>query len=442
MRFEIEKGLDILVPGRPEQAIGERKSVSSVALLGADSPGLQATVLVVEGAHVRLGEPVVRDRARPGFMLTAPGTGVVREVRHGPRHALATLVIELDAPSEEPIVEPSAHFPGAARRAGGGDAREVLLASGLWAALRERPFGRVADPATRPRSIFVTAIDTDPLAARPEVVLSGAEEDFEHGVLALTTLTDGPVHVCTAPGADVPVTASARVQVHEFAGPHPAGLVGTHMHLVDPVGRGRTAWHVAHPEVLAIGRLLRTGTLSLARVVALGGPRVARPRLLQTRVGASIADLTAGELLPGACRVVSGSALSGRQATSWGRHLGRHHRQITVLEEPRNESVRESWPRALRRRLRGGPAPARTTALHGRSAALLPTGAFERVMPLDVLPTPLLKALVVGDLETAEALGCLELAEEDLALCTYVCPSKIEYGAYLSAALERLQERR
>lgn len=429
--FRIEKGLDVPLAGSPDQTVGERKPVSTVALIGADYVGLSPSVLVEAGERVRLGQPVVRDAS--GFVLTAPGTGVVREVQRGPRRSLAALVIGLDDPADEGVLE------GPPPPSGTQGAVAALLASGLWAALRARPFGRVADPATRPRSIFVTAIDTEPLAARPEVVLAGCAEDFEHGVDSLTRLTDGLVHVCKAPAAAIPVAASSRVTVEEFAGPHPAGLAGTHVHLVDPVGRGREAWHVAYPDVAAIGRLFRTGELAVERVVALGGPRVARPRLVRARLGANVDDLAAGELTSGECRVVSGSVLSGRQATSWGRHLGRYHRAVCALEEPRSGRAREPLLAALRRRLARSAART-TTELHGRPAAMVPAGAFERVVPLDVLPTPLLRALLVGDLEAAEALGCLELDEEDLALCTYVCPSKIEYGPYLRAALERMRE--
>lgn len=428
LKFVIEKGLDVRLPGNPERAIGERKPIASVALVGADHPGLSPSVLVEPGEHVRLGQALVRDRS--GFVLTAPGTGRVGELRHGPRGSLASLVIELDQPAAEEVLEGRPPRPGAEA------AHEALVTSGLWAALRERPFGRVPAPGTRPRSIFVTAIDTDPLAVDPLAVLAEAPEDFERGVAALTHLTDGDVHVCVAQGTDPPIPVSARVTLQQFAGPHPAGLPGTHMHLVDPVGRGRASWHVGYADVLAIGRLFRSGELCTERVVGLAGPKVARPRPLRARLGASVDDLLAGELAPGECRVVSGSVLSGRQATSWGRHLGRYDRGVCVLAETRGRPIHEGRGGLLRGLLgrgpqRGAPASAR---------AVIPTGAFERVMPLDVLPIPLLRALLLGDLQAAAALGCLELVEEDLALCSYVCPSRIEYGAYLRAALERLEE--
>jgi Na+-transporting NADH:ubiquinone oxidoreductase subunit A len=185
------------------------------------------------------------------------------------------------------------------------------------------------------------------------------------------------------------------------------------MHFLDPVGRGRTNWHVGYQDVVAIGRLFTTGRIPFERVVALAGPRVTRPRLVRTRLGASVDDLVRGELERGPCRVVSGSVLSGRQASGWGRHLGRQHLAVAVLAQE-------------------------DTALHGRPGPMIPVESFERVMPLDLLPVPLLRALAIGDVDAAESLGCLELAEEDHALCTYVCPGKLDYGAHLRAVLDEL----
>lgn len=429
----MRKGLDVAVQGVPTQEIDERKKVvRSVALIGADHVGLSVEIEAGVGRRVGMGDVVARDAS--GFPLVSPGTGTVREIRTGTRGTLAHLVVELDDPGE-PAVS-SGPLPDSTSDA----AADALLASGLWPALRSRPYGRVAAPGTRPRAIFVTAVDTEPLAPSVDLVLGEAPEDFAHGVEVLTRLTDGIVHVCGGGDADLPVAAGPRVRVHAFGGPHPAGLVGTHMHLVDPVGRGRTAWHVGYADVVAFGRYFRTGALDFERVVSLAGPRVRRPRLLRTRLGASIDDLVADELLPGGCRVVSGSVLGGRQATDWGRHLGRYHRSVCVLEEVREVDGGRSRAGLFRRWLGRGPGGARRTALHGRPTAQVPTGAFERVLPLRVLPTALLRALLVGDLETAEGLGLLELEEEDLALCTYVCPSKIEYGAYLRDALERVRE--
>ena len=436
MLFRIRKGLDVEIGGRPEQSIAEQTRVSSVALLGDDYVGFRSSLLVAEGDRVRLGQPLVRSRDHPGLQLTSPGAGVVERVERGKQRRLRSIVIRLEGADEEPI--PGAQATVSELRPE--QVTETLLASGLWCAIRARPFNRTADPRDTPHSIFVTAMDTNPLAPHPEVVLAGQETDFGVGLEALTRLQDGPVFLCKRAGSAVHAEGADGVTVLEFEGPHPAGLPGTHMHLVDPVGRGKTNWHVGYQDVLAMGRLFTTGRLAVERVVSLAGPRVLRPRLLRTRLGASLDDLVRGELEEGECRIVSGSVLSGRHAVGWARHLGRYHQGICALAEgaPSGRADRAIGLRSLLGHFLRPRESAPTTALHGHPAAMVPIGAFERVMPLDLLPTPLLRALLIGDTETAESLGCLELDDEDLALCTYVCPSKLEYGGCLRSALAEL----
>jgi Na+-transporting NADH:ubiquinone oxidoreductase subunit A len=261
-------------------------------------------------------------------------------------------------------------------------------------------------------------------------------------------LTAGTTFVCVAPGSTLRVPAIERLRTEVFAGPHPAGLPGTHIHFLAPVDLERTAWHIGYQDVAAIGRLAATGQLDCERVVALAGPGIARPRLLRTRLGASTADLVQGELLPGAQRVISGSALDGRRAMGEAEgYLGRYHQQVTALAEGATREL-FGWiaPGADKYSLWGvvagawrkGKTFAMTTATHGGARAMVPIGAFERVMPLDLMPTFLLRALVTGRDEWAEQMGCLELDEEDLALCTFVCPGKAEYGPLLRAALARI----
>jgi len=391
--IRIRRGLDITIKGAPVQAIEDGPAIVHVAVSGDDYVFLRPRMAVQVGDRVREGQLLLTDKRNADVRFTAPGCGEVVAIERGERRRLLAVVVRLDGDACEEFQ---------------GDVRDVLVRSGLWTALRERPFGRVASPDTRPRAIFVTAIDTDPLAADPVCVLAGRESDFESGLRALAQLTDGPVRLCRRPGAAIP---SAGADVHEFAGPHPAGLPGTHIHLLDPAGLQSVVWHVGYQDVLAMGELLRTGRLPTRRVVALGGPQVARPTLLRTRLGASLPELTEGRLREGAHRVISGSVLSGRVAP----FLGRYHTQVAVL---------------------AGAPP------YGPARAIVPTGVYERVMPLDILPTPLLKALLVGDVARAIELGCLELEEEDLALCSYVCPSRNDFGVPLRAVLAAIEEER
>jgi Na+-transporting NADH:ubiquinone oxidoreductase subunit A len=441
--------MDLPLAGAPAHSVDAGKAVSRVALLGADSVGLKPLLLVQPGDRVLRGTPLFEDRKIPGARHTAPAAGTVAAIHRGERRAFASLIIDID----ERDCDTQVRFATFTRRdpadLDGDAARALLVESGMWTALRTRPYSRVPAPADRPRAIFVTAIDTRPHAPPVARVLEGREDDFRRGVRVLALLTDGPVHVCTAADFAIELPQGGRVHAQAFAGPHPAGLPGTHIHLISPVGHDATAWHIGAADVAAIGHLFATGRLDVERVVSLAGPGVERPRLLRTRIGASLAELVAGELRPGKQRVISGSVLDGRTAQGDVQgYLGRYHSQVSALAE------------GDQRELFGWIAPGRdkfslwgvtlgafarralplTTTTNGSARAMVPIGAYERVMPLDILPTFLLRALITGDPERAEALGALELDEDDLALCTLVCPGKVEYGPLLRAILTRLEK--
>jgi Na+-transporting NADH:ubiquinone oxidoreductase subunit A len=316
----------------------------------------------------------------------------------------------------------------------------LLQESGLLTAIRQRPFSTVAQPSALPHAVFVTAIDTNPLAPSVDVVLAGKEADFKAGVAALAKLAPGRTFVCKAPGSSVPDGVSGA-SVEEFRGQHPAGLAGTHIHLLAPASAERRAWYVGYQDVVAIGRLFLTGKLDPERVVSVAGPQVNRPRLFATRLGAELAPLVQGNVADGENRVVSGSPLHGRTATSGPTaFLGRYHQQITVLREGRERQFL-GWlglgtdKFSTVRTFLSGYLPAKKFALstntNGSHRAMVPIGMFERVMPLDIMPTFLLRALVMDDLERATALGMLELDEEDLALCSFVSPGKEDWGVHL-----------
>lgn len=445
-RFRLRRGLDLPLAGAPEQTeISEGPPVGSVALLGRDAPGTWPELRVGVGDRVRLGQTLWVDRRRPRVRVTAAGAGVVRAVERGPRRRLEAVVIELRGDEAESFgrVEAQA-VAGLARE----QVEELMLASGLWTALRTRPFSRIPDPGAAPGSIFVTALESEPLAPRAERIVEEQEQDFVTGVAALTRLTQRTVYVCMRAGAQLPLPALERVVPVEFDGPHPAGLPGTHIQRIDPVDPGRTVWHVGYQDVMALGRLLTTGRLPTERVVALAGPGVARPRLLRTRLGACTEDLVRGELRDEGCRVLSGSVLSGHHALGWGAYLGRLHTQVCALPESARRSRGWIAPgrggragRVLGRLFVGGRPESRdfSTSLGGRPGAFYPLERLEAVWPFDLPVAPLLRALVVGDAEAAAQLGCLELAEEDLALLSFLCPGKLEYGVLLRGVLDELE---
>lgn len=443
--IRIKKGLNIPISGEPEQAVHQAPAVRRVALLGQDYVGMKPTMAVEVGDEVKLGQVLFTDKKIPGVKYTAPGAGRVAAVNRGDRRALISVVIELKGDAQ---VEFEAFAEAALAGLSREKVKQQLVDSGMWTALRARPFGKVADPESTPHSIFVTAMDTNPLAPSIEVILQGKERDFQNGLTVLSHLTDGRVYVCTAPGAKIPVSG-AKVSVEQFAGPHPAGLPGTHIHFLDPVSRQKTVWHIGAQDAVAIGRLFTTGRLDVERIIALAGPSVKKPRLLRTRLGASLEELTDGELTTDNNRVISGSVLSGFRAAGEAAFLGRYHQQVTVLREGGDRPFLGwlspgfnlySVKNIVASKLIPQKKFAFTTALNGGPRAIVPVGSYEAVMPLDILPTLLLRSLAINDVEEAEQLGLLELDEEDLALCTYVCPSKIDHGLNLRKTLTIMEK--
>lgn len=311
----IKKGLDLPILGTPAQHIDVARPVTHVALLGDDYVGMKPTMLVAAGDTVKLGQPLFTDKKTPGVTFTSPAAGKVVDVIRGAKRKFEAIVIEVnpDAGESEQVTFEVGDLSAFDRE----KTTELLTESGLWTSLRTRPYGKVPAPGTVPSSIFVQAIDTNPLAACPVVAMADRREEFRIGLSVLTTLTDGVVHVCKQSGAEIPGEAVEGVQVTEFGGPHPAGLVGTHIHELDPVGPHKTVWYLGYQDVIAIGTLFNTGRLDVRRVISLAGPVVGKPRLLETRVGASIDELMAGEYDDAVkIRPISGSVFHGRVAAS------------------------------------------------------------------------------------------------------------------------------
>lgn len=445
--FKLKKGLDLPVAGAPEPQIDLARPPGSVAVIGADHLGLKPKMLVAEGDRVTRGTPLFCHKDSPEVMFTAPASGRVRAINRGARRVLQSVVIDV-SDAEDRGVDFGAADAGAIDA---DDLAARLLASGLWTAFRTRPYSKVPEAGSRPAAIFVTAMETEPLSPDPALIIDGAVTEFAAALTALTRLTDGPVHLCQAPGASVAGREIDGVTVHSFEGPHPSGLAGTHIHFLEPVSSERIVWTIGYQDVIAIGALLAGGHLDPTRVVALSGPRVRRPRMIKTILGAATGELVQGEIEgDDPVRVISGSILNGRLAEGAFAYLGRYARQVTVMTEDR-EQLPLGWIRpqpdrfavqpVLASAWRGaGRLFALTTNLNGGRRAMVPVGTFETLMPQDYLPTQLLRALLVMDTDVAQDLGALELDEEDLALCTFACPAKYEYGDALRASLTRIEK--
>lgn len=452
----IKRGLRLPISGEPTQEIEPARSPRRVALLGSDYVGMRPTMRVKPGDTVRRGQLLFEDKKMPGVRYASPGAGKVVAVHRGEKRAFESVVIELSRTELEGRAggaEEASFSSFTGKPAGaltGQQVRDLLIESGLWTALRARPFSCVANPADQPHSLFITTMDTNPLAPAASAVLAGQSALFRRGLEALAKLTEGAVIVCTDPATSVELPASERVRVEQFSGPHPAGTVGLHIHLLDPVDRNKVVWHLSYQDAIAVGYLFDTGRLMVERVISLAGPAVRRPRLLRTRLGAATDDLVADELEDGEIRVISGSVLSGRTAMGEALgYLGRYHLQISALAEGREREFlgwtapgtdKFSVINTHVSRLLPGKRPTFTTSIHGSRRNIVPIGVFEKLMPMDLMPTQLLKSLLMRDVETAEKLGCLELDEEDLALCTFACPGKNEYGPCLRDVLTIIEK--
>lgn len=443
--IKIKKGLDLPIEGLPGSSIEDAPAVRSVAVVGFDYIGMKPTMAVQVGDKVAKGQLLFEDKKTPGVKFTAPAAGVVREINRGAQRVFQSLVIDVEGDEELTFEQYDA---GKLASLDADAVKNNLVESGLWTALRSRPFSRVPALDASPKAIFVNVMDTNPLAFDPMLVVNDSKEAFVAGLDALSRLAP-TVYVCHADGASVPAANASNVKTESFSGPHPAGLTGTHIHHLSPVSAEKSVWSINYQDVIAVGHLFLTGKLNVERVVSLAGPSVENPRLLRTRIGACLDELVAGQLKNGVHRVVSGSVLSGRTADGAFAYLGRYHLQVSVLLEGKDRAFfgwfspgtdRFSAMNIYLSQFMKGKKFGFTTNTNGSPRAMVPIGAYEKVMPLDVLPTQLLRALIVGDEDAAIKLGALELEEEDLALCTYVCPGKYEYGPILRDNLTRIEK--
>ncbi|CAK1918645.1 Na(+)-translocating NADH-quinone reductase subunit A [Vibrio crassostreae] len=441
----IKKGLDLPIAGTPSQVINDGKSITKVALLGEEYVGMRPTMHARVGDEVKKGQVLFADKKNPGVVFTSPASGKVIEVNRGAKRVLQSVVIEVAGNEQITFNSYEANQLTSLDRE---TVKAQLVESGAWTALRTRPFSKVPAVDSETQAIFVTAMETNPLAAEPELIINEQSDAFVAGLDLLSTLTNGKVYVCKK-GTSLPRSAQSNVEEHVFDGPHPAGLAGTHMHYLYPVNAQNVAWSINYQDVIAFGKLFLTGEIYSERVVSLAGPVVNNPRLVRTQIGASLEELTDSELMPGEVRVISGSVLTGTEATGPHAFLGRYHQQVSVLREGRDKELfgwampgknKFSVTRSFLGHLFKGQLFNMTTTTNGSDRSMVPIGNYERVMPLDMEPTLLLRDLCAGDIDSAQALGALELDEEDVALCTFVCPGKYEYGQLLRECLDTIEK--
>ena len=444
--IKIKKGLDIPISGKPEQKIVEGNAIKSVALIGLDYIGMKPTMEVKIGDQVKLGQKIFLDKKTGGIIYTSPGSGKIIAINRGKKKAFQSIVIQLQGDEQK---EFKSFSENALKKLTRKEIVENLTISGLWSSLKTRPYSKVPDPDTQPHSLFVTAMDSNPLAADPYVIISTEQKAFEIGLDILSNLTAGTTFLCKEAGKVLDWSGPINVQVEDFSGVHPAGIPGTHIHFLDPVSAKKTVWYINYQDVIAVGKLFTTGKLDVTRIVSLAGPRIKTPKLVKTRLGANLDELLQGEIKEGNNRIISGSVLSGRKSENAFNYLGKFHHQVSVIEEGTKRDFLGwlgpgfnifSIKNIFFSKLIAKKSFNFTSSTGGSKRAMVPVGSYEAVMPLDIQPVFLLRSLILEDTDQAQALGCLELDEEDLSLCTFVCPGKHEYGSMLRNNLTTIEK--
>lgn len=440
--IKVRRGLDLPISGAPKQEIHDGPKTSQIAIIGSDFHGMKPTMEVKVGDSVSKGQLLFTDKKNLGVRFTSPSSGTVVEINRGDRRVFQSLVIDIDG--DEKIAFPSFEadkLSSLSRE----QVVENLVNSGQWVSLKTRPYSKVPAIDSVPASIFVNAMDTNPLAADPQVIIAERQQDFANGLTVISKLTEGSVNLCVETNSSV---TADNAEVYNFSGPHPAGLSGTHIHYIDPVSANKTVWTVNYQDVIAIGALFTSGEIDSRRVIALGGPQVTEPRLIRTILGANLNQLVIGELFNDENRVISGSVLSGRKASDNFAFLGRYHNQVSVIREGRERELLHYLRPGINKHsalpiFAGGLKKKlfnMTSSTNGSERAMVPVGGYENVTALDLLPIQLLRSLIVGDTEMAQKLGCLELDEDDVGLYTYVCVGKYEYGPILRDNLTRIEK--
>ncbi|MDO5309576.1 MAG: Na(+)-translocating NADH-quinone reductase subunit A [Planctomycetia bacterium] len=455
MTFNITKGLDLALAGAPVQTITpEFKDVQHVAVVGSDYVGMKPTLYVEVGEHVLAGQLLFEDKKNPGVKFVAPAAGVVVAVNRGEKRAFQSIVIELDKDDPKKSVEFEKFEAHKLAELCPNKTREILVRSGMWTALRTRPFSRSPKIDATPAALFVNVADTNPHAPEPANIVNAKPNEFLAGLTILSKIAGNTLWLCLGKNSiDSTLLEEAEkisnLKSAQFLGKHPSGLTGTHISKLEPCSLAKTVWSIGYQDVIAIGELFLTGQYPAERVIALSGPMVQNPRLIRVLQGAFVSEICQNELKDGPVRMISGSVLCGRAATEGFQGLGRFANQVSVIGD---DDPRELWgwimPNADKFSVAGSVASRyipgavfkMTTALHGGPRAIFPNPAFDKIMPLDIEPTFLFKALEIGDVDRCEKLGAFELDEEDLALCTLVDFGKNDYGLSLRKLLNAVMK--
>jgi Na+-transporting NADH:ubiquinone oxidoreductase subunit A len=452
IKHKLKKGYEVKLAGKTEKVIVEAEKSKLFASQPPDFIGLKPRLEVEEGSEVKIGTPLYYDKQRPEIKFVSPASGKVTQINRGERRAIMEIVIESD--NKDDTIDFGKHALVELEKLDAEKIKNQLLGSGVWPVIRQRPFSKIADPGAVPRDIFVYAMDTAPLAADPEILLENEDENFLAGLKMIKKLTEGKLFLTVDGSKDTHVTAIEKVQdveIHSFKGKHPAGNVSVHIHHIAPIKAGDIIWYLYAPDVALIGKLFLTGVYPIERIVAVAGSSVKAEarKYYKTRVGTKVQTLAnEGDLVDEHGRYISGNVMSGRKLDENG-YLGFYDRTLTVIPESRQRDLfgwltpglkDESYSRLFLSKLIPSKEYIKDTRIHGGKRAFIQTGEYEKVLPMDILPSYLVKSIMAEEIEDMLALGLLEVDEEDFALCSYICPSKIHFGTYIRQGLDLLEK--
>ena len=437
---KLKKGLDIRLKGHAGKILNPEFESLRYAVKPIDFPGLTPKLNVVAGDKVLAGSPLFHDKLRPEVIFTSPVSGVVVDIVRGDRRKLLEIVVEK---AGDDYIDFGKADPTTITR---DEIKQKMLISGLWPAVRQRPYHIVAHHPDTPKAIFISAFDTAPLAPDFNFIFDNSSDShFKTGLKALKRLTDGRLHL-SVNGDSEPsdVLKDAPAEIAKFSGPHPAGNVGIQIHHINPVNKGELVWYVNPQDVIAIGRLFEEGKYKPERIIALTGSEVIKPQYYKMRSGASIKPIIKDNVTGGKLRYISGNVLTGTRIEEDG-YLGFYDSQVTVIPEGDYFEF-FGWIKpginkfSFYKTFVSGLLPKKEyrldTNFHGGERAFVMTGKYEQVVPMDIYPMQLLKAILAEDIDMMESLGIYEIAEEDFALCEYICPSKIEIQSIVRKGLE------
>lgn len=443
--IKIKRGLDIQLEGAPSAYVNLANSPATFAIKPTDFKGLVPKMHVKQGDEVKAGDCLFADKKNDKICFTSPISGEIAEVVRGDRRAILAVKILADSKAVSYKSFNTSNFENKSKE----EITELLLESGLWPFIVQRPFGVLADPTVSPKAIHVSGFDSAPLAADLAITLKGEEANLKAGFSVLKKLTAGKVHLNLHSAKDSKIYSAVEgVEKNTFSGPHPSGLVGVQINKIDPINKGEVVWTIKPQHVAFIGKFFLTGNLDLEQTIVIAGSEVQNPSYYKTRLGSSVADLLKGNLKADNVRVISGNVLTGNKITQDG-YLGFFDNQITTIPEGDHYEMLgwlfPSYPRPtisstfpvskfLKKTFKVNTNP------HGEHRAYVVTGQYEKVMPMDIMPQQLIKSVMAKDLELMENLGIYEVIEEDMALCEFVCTSKIDVQRVLSEGLELMAE--